>query len=126
MAESEGFEPPIPFQVCRLSRPEPSTPPPALRGSVFDCTSKQGLADRFCPGMDCLASCPRASNKGSRDGSPCCWLAFELLPAFQFIGQGARAVELAQPFDHARRVHRNRPILGAVIDKISGQRLDVA
>src|ERR1035438_7461915 len=24
MAESEGFEPPIPFQVCRFSRPETS------------------------------------------------------------------------------------------------------
>ena len=31
MAESEGFEPPIPFQVCRFSRPEPSTTRPALR-----------------------------------------------------------------------------------------------
>jgi hypothetical protein len=33
MAEREGFEPPIPFQVCRFSRPEPSTTRPPLRGS---------------------------------------------------------------------------------------------
>ena len=31
MAESEGFEPPIPFQVRRFSRPMPSTTRPALR-----------------------------------------------------------------------------------------------
>ena len=31
MAEREGFEPPIPFQVCRFSRPEPSTTRPPLR-----------------------------------------------------------------------------------------------
>ncbi len=30
MAESEGFEPPIPFQVRRFSRPMPSTTRPAL------------------------------------------------------------------------------------------------
>ncbi len=31
MAESEGFEPPIPFRVRRFSRPMPSTTRPALR-----------------------------------------------------------------------------------------------
>src|SRR5438105_9434172 len=31
MAEREGFEPPIPFQVCRFSRPVPSTTRPSLR-----------------------------------------------------------------------------------------------
>ena len=31
MAESEGFEPPIPFQVRQFSRLEPSTTRPALR-----------------------------------------------------------------------------------------------
>jgi hypothetical protein len=31
MAEREGFEPPIPFQVCRFSRPVPSTTRPPLR-----------------------------------------------------------------------------------------------
>src|SRR5260370_3233062 len=30
LAEREGFEPPIPFQVCRFSRPEPSTTRPPL------------------------------------------------------------------------------------------------
>ena len=42
MAESEGFEPPIPFQVRRLSRPMPSTTRPALRGinCFFDCKAK--------------------------------------------------------------------------------------
>src|SRR2546421_12743932 len=32
MAESEGFEPPIPVKVCRFSRPVPSTARPTLRG----------------------------------------------------------------------------------------------
>jgi hypothetical protein len=31
VAESEGFEPPIPFQVCRFSRPMQSTALPTLR-----------------------------------------------------------------------------------------------
>src|SRR5215470_9338141 len=31
LAEREGFEPPIPFQVCRFSRPVPSTARPPLR-----------------------------------------------------------------------------------------------
>ena len=31
LAEREGFEPPIPFRVCRFSRPEPSTTRPPLR-----------------------------------------------------------------------------------------------
>ena len=31
VAESEGFEPPIPFRVCRFSRPVPSTTRPTLR-----------------------------------------------------------------------------------------------
>ena len=31
LAEREGFEPPIPFQVCRFSRPVPSTTRPPLR-----------------------------------------------------------------------------------------------
>ena len=34
MAESEGFEPPIPVKVCRFSRPVPSTARPTLRGVV--------------------------------------------------------------------------------------------
>ena len=31
MAEAKGFEPLIPFQVCRFSRPEPSTTRPRFR-----------------------------------------------------------------------------------------------
>src|ERR1700689_2016483 len=31
LAEREGFEPPIPFRVCRFSRPVPSTTRPPLR-----------------------------------------------------------------------------------------------
>ncbi len=31
LAERGGFEPPIPFRVCRFSRPEPSTTRPPLR-----------------------------------------------------------------------------------------------
>ena|ERR1039458_7597660 len=44
-----------------------------------------------------------------------------LLLALQFIGQGIGAVELAQPFDHAGRVHGDGAVLCAVIDKIAGQ-----
>ena len=36
MAESEGFEPPIPFRVRRFSRPMPSTTRPALRSANAD------------------------------------------------------------------------------------------
>src|SRR3954464_649105 len=35
MAESEGFEPPIPVKVCRFSRPVPSTTRPTLRGGYY-------------------------------------------------------------------------------------------
>ena len=35
LAESEGFEPPIPFRVCRFSRPVPSTTRPTLRTLLF-------------------------------------------------------------------------------------------
>lgn len=35
MAESEGFEPPIPFRVCRFSRPVPSTTRPTLRNRIL-------------------------------------------------------------------------------------------
>jgi hypothetical protein len=35
MAESEGFEPPIPVKVCRFSRPVPSTTRPTLRGGRY-------------------------------------------------------------------------------------------
>ena len=46
MAEREGFEPPIPFRVCRFSRPEPSTARPPLRNFpvLFDCTSNRACA----------------------------------------------------------------------------------
>ncbi len=35
LAEREGFEPPVPFQARRFSRPEPSTTRPPLRLSQF-------------------------------------------------------------------------------------------
>ena len=35
LAEREGFEPPIPFRVCRFSRPVPSTTRPPLRNYSF-------------------------------------------------------------------------------------------
>src|SRR6185312_9411521 len=57
MAESEGFEPPIPVKVCRFSRPVPSTTRPTLRSGVaFSITSFQQprvdgcvLAEYACP-----------------------------------------------------------------------------
>src|SRR5208337_282374 len=39
LAEREGFEPPIPFRVCRFSRPEPSTTRPPLRCYSFTTVS---------------------------------------------------------------------------------------
>ncbi len=39
MAEREGFEPPIPFRVCRFSRPEPSTTRPPLRAENTELNS---------------------------------------------------------------------------------------
>ena len=42
MAEREGFEPPIPFQVCRFSRPEPSTTRPPLRIYYSSFTTGRG------------------------------------------------------------------------------------
>jgi hypothetical protein len=40
MAESEGFEPPIPVKVCRFSRPVPSTARPTLRLLQFYYTQQ--------------------------------------------------------------------------------------
>ena len=41
MAEEEGFEPPIPFQVRQFSRLEPSTTRPLFRiSSLFDLASR--------------------------------------------------------------------------------------
>jgi hypothetical protein len=39
LAEREGFEPPIPFRVCRFSRPVPSTARPPLRVRVVNSLS---------------------------------------------------------------------------------------
>src|SRR5271166_1247034 len=60
MAEREGFEPPIPFRVCALSRRVPSATRPSLRatGSI-DSTrafasnasqdrSRTAVAERYC------------------------------------------------------------------------------
>src|SRR4030095_5632476 len=48
MAESEGFEPPIPFQVCRFSRPVPSTTRPTLRLLFATvCNSLTAISKRF-------------------------------------------------------------------------------
>jgi hypothetical protein len=42
MAEGEGFEPPVPFQAQRFSRPPVSTAHPSLRGEdLFDCKAKR-------------------------------------------------------------------------------------
>src|SRR5258708_30572004 len=51
MAEREGFEPPIPFQVCRFSRPVPSTTRPALQLLHFYYTR-----DEFVRGSPARAS----------------------------------------------------------------------
>ena len=42
LAEGEGFEPPVPFQAQRFSRPPVSTAHPSLRGEdLFDCKAKR-------------------------------------------------------------------------------------
>ena len=44
MAEGEGFEPPVPFQAQRFSRPPVSTAHPSLRGEdLFDCKAKRAF-----------------------------------------------------------------------------------
>jgi hypothetical protein len=49
VAESEGFEPPIPVKVCRFSRPVPSTTRPTLRSGVaLSITSFQQLRVDGC------------------------------------------------------------------------------
>jgi hypothetical protein len=51
MAESEGFEPPIPSQVRRFSRPMPSTTRPALRyiqNTTLGKTKPPRLLGPFC------------------------------------------------------------------------------
>src|SRR3954469_7504637 len=45
MAEREGFEPPVPFQARRFSRPEPSTTRPPLRRYI-NCTTDVPSATR--------------------------------------------------------------------------------
>src|SRR6266852_7209193 len=50
MAEREGFEPPIPFQVCRFSRPVPSTTRPPLRLLQF-YYRRNFNGERGCPAV---------------------------------------------------------------------------
>src|SRR5271157_5953920 len=50
MAEREGFEPPIPFQVCRFSRPVPSTTRPPLQLLLF-YYSVNSMADNSLTGI---------------------------------------------------------------------------
>ena len=54
MADGEGFEPPIPFQVCRFSRPEPSTARPPIRRTQRNYTERRfhGGCFHFAPFSD--------------------------------------------------------------------------
>jgi hypothetical protein len=61
LAEREGFEPPIPFQVCRFSRPEPSTTRPPLRLLQFYYSSR--ISDRICVSHPFEFNCLEASVK---------------------------------------------------------------
>ncbi len=75
MAEGEGFEPPVPFQAQRFSRPPVSTAHPSLRGrgTVLDCTAKPlfgqigGLRDE----PNRLAPSPPAGRGAFALGGPC-------------------------------------------------------
>jgi hypothetical protein len=49
---------------------------------------------------------PASTRAGALSTVPAAEMRQELLLAFQFIGQGARALDLAQRLDHACRVHR--------------------
>ena len=54
MAESEGFEPPIRFPVCRFSRPVPSTTRPTLRELLqfyysLGCAPRQPAPNNYFP-----------------------------------------------------------------------------
>ena len=45
MAEREGFEPPIPLRVCRISSAVQSTTLPPLRGADWDAIPVESGAD---------------------------------------------------------------------------------
>jgi hypothetical protein len=44
MAEGEGFEPPVPFQAQRFSRPPVSTAHPSLRAADAKCSRSSARA----------------------------------------------------------------------------------
>ena len=49
MAEREGFEPPIPFRVCALSRRVPSATRPSLRARDGDLILAEGWIPSVLP-----------------------------------------------------------------------------
>src|ERR1035437_1701651 len=67
MAEGEGFEPPVPFQAQRFSRPPVSTAHPSLREawSCLNCTSKRDFSDRIWR-RRCVESSSRPSPRTRR------------------------------------------------------------
>ncbi len=84
LAESEGFEPPIPFRVCRFSRPVPSTTRPTLRTLLFYYRA------RFFSASACsTASLPRFARLDSRVRAVPAWTVVVTLPPP--LGHGCRA-----------------------------------
>ncbi len=55
LAEREGFEPPIPFRVCRFSRPEPSTTRPPLPYYSFTTVLRSRAALRTSIHLNSIA-----------------------------------------------------------------------
>ena len=121
LAEREGFEPPIPFQVCRFSRPEPSTARPPLRGLpdlsrlYVEFSRLQGFQAAIRPSNE------KAGARGSRS-----FHAPDLLLTLELIGQCAYTINLAQGLEHPGRMNRNGAILCAVVNEVSSQRLDIS
>ena len=60
MAEEEGFEPPIPFQVRQFSRLEPSTTRPLFRTTMINHGPSAAADDSLA--RLALGPCPGASN----------------------------------------------------------------
>ena len=125
LAEREGFEPPIPFRVCRFSRPEPSTARPPLRSlpALSRLYVDQGDSKLIAGEAPMLLS---VSTKKREYTAPALINRLDLLLALEFIGQCARSINLAQRLDHSRGVNRNAAILCAVVNEISRQRLNIS
>ncbi len=97
VAESEGFEPPIPFRVCRFSRPVPSTARPTLRCYSFTTNSIYGGSEFNNESLPIpkAARDVRPTHRKKRDG----WgtQPDDRAPACYFVPFGYTSILLASP-----------------------------